>query len=115
MLTEIVQVFELLSNLIPPLPGFSRQNWQSTIRDYVTSHPEYSDLHPWNGRETADITYEDQDGALTRLLIDKGYLASEIWDGALVNYYIEVKTSTMACETPFYLSKHQYKMVSSAS
>ncbi|OQV07282.1 hypothetical protein CLAIMM_11737 [Cladophialophora immunda] len=104
-------VFELLSHLNPSLPGFSRENWQSTIRSYVTSHPEYSTLHPWNGIETADITYADHDSTLTNLLIDKGYLASDTWAGARLQYYIEVKTTTGACETPFYMSKRQYKMM----
>jgi hypothetical protein len=109
---QITQVFELLSHLNPSLPGFSRTNWQSTIRSYVTSHPEYSNLHSWNGRETADITYADHNSTLTNLLIDKGYLSSDTWAGAKLRYYIEVKTTMGACETPFYMSKHQYKMVS---
>ena len=105
------QVFELLSRLNPELPGFSRANWQSTIRSYATSHPEYSDMDPWNGRETADITYTDGGGALASLLIDKGYLDAGIWAGARLTFFIEVKTTTGPCETPFYMSKKQYKMV----
>jgi hypothetical protein len=72
-------------------------------------------LHPWNGKETADITYADHDSTLTNLLIDKGYLASDTWAGARSQYYIEVKTTMGACETPFYMSKNQYKMVSDTS
>ena len=102
----------MLSHLEPSLPGFSRSNWQSTIRSYVTSHPEYSNLSSWNGRETSDITYEDHDGTLTRLLIDNGYLTSEVTDGELPNYYIEVKTTVRSCEMPFYMSRNQYRMVS---
>jgi hypothetical protein len=112
---QIAQVFELLSHLTPSLPGFSRANWRSTIRSYVTSHPEYSNLHPWNGIETADIMYADHDSTLTNLLIDNGYLASDTWAGARLQYYIEVKTTTGACDTPFYMSKRQYKMVSDTS
>ena len=101
----------MLSRLNPELPGFSRVNWQSTIREYVTSHPDYSNLTPWNGRETADITYDDVDGVLTNLLIDKGYLAANIWAGAKLKYFIEVKTTTGPCSTPFFMSKHQYERV----
>ena len=72
-------------------------------------------MHPWNGIETADITYADHDSTLTNLLIDKGYLASDTWAGARLQYYIEVKTTMGACETPFYMSKRQYKMVGDTS
>jgi hypothetical protein len=101
----------MLSQLNPELPGFSRANWQSNIRSYAARHPEYSDLQSWNGRETADITYNDVDGALTTLLIDKGYLASELWADARLQYFIEVKTTTGACRTPFFMSKYQYQRV----
>jgi len=53
-------------------------------------------MRPWNGRETADITDADYDRKLTNLLIDKGYLASDIWAGARLQYYIEVKTNDRA-------------------
>ncbi|KZF20943.1 hypothetical protein L228DRAFT_223072 [Xylona heveae TC161] len=103
-------VFELLSCLNPPLQGWSRENWQSTIRRYVTIHPEYADMHDWNGRETADITYNDTAGELTAMLADCGYLEyDDDWQNASPKYYIEVKTTTGPCHTPFYMSKHQYK------
>lgn len=62
-----VQVFELLSQL----PGFTRENWQSTIRRYVTVHPEYQDIEPWVGAETSDMVYDDSKGALTELSLAK--------------------------------------------
>jgi hypothetical protein len=95
------------------LPGFSRANWQSTIRHYVSRHPEYSDLQvPWTGTETSDIVYDDTSGAFTRLLIDKGYLDAGVWTDATPRYYVEVKATTSAsCSTRFFMSKAQYRMV----
>ncbi|EPE09773.1 ino80 chromatin remodeling complex protein [Ophiostoma piceae UAMH 11346] len=109
-------VFELLSRLESPLPGFSRRNWQSTIRDYAQQHATYADMAAWSGRETADITYEDVDGALTALLIEKGYLSSEVWSDARPRYYIEVKTTVNAAvETPFFMSNNQYTRMQDCS
>lgn len=105
-------MFEVLSRLNPTLPGFSRDNWESTIRKYVRLHGDYADMEPWNGRETADITYTDSGGVFTSLLIDKGYLRSEIWAGRRPKYYLEVKSTTSTWETPFYMSKFQYERVS---
>ncbi|KAK3367905.1 hypothetical protein B0H63DRAFT_489977 [Podospora didyma] len=101
-------VFELLSHLESSLPGFSRANWQSTIRNYVTRHPEYADIASWNGRETADIMYNDDTGAFTDFLVDKGYLDPEVWAGAKLKYFFEIKTTTGTCRTPFFMSNHQY-------
>ncbi|KAI1262212.1 hypothetical protein F5Y18DRAFT_398949 [Xylariaceae sp. FL1019] len=107
-------VFELLSHLYggQSLPSFNRTNWQSTIRRYVTLHAEYADMEPWQGRETSDITYSDVQGVLTEELINKGYLARNLWEGKRPSYYIEVKATTSSCETPFYVSKAQYQRVS---
>ncbi|KAH9997392.1 hypothetical protein F4779DRAFT_606565 [Xylariaceae sp. FL0662B] len=102
-------VFELLCHMNPRLPFFSRALWQSTIRKYVTVHPDYADMRPWNGRETADIIYTDSDGILTTAFIKNRYLDEKIWKGRKPTYYIEVKTTTGPCQTPFYMSKHQYK------
>ena len=66
----------------------------------------------WSGRETADITYNDESGVLTGILIDNGYLSAETWTGARVDYLIEVKTTTGPCRMPFFMSKHQYRRVS---
>lgn len=107
----MLQVFEMLSRVTPGLPGFSRANWQSTIRRYVTCHPEYSDMAPWNGGETADIVYSD-DGTLTRVFVDNGNLDAETWADARPRYFIEVKATTGPCETPFFMGKYQYARVS---
>ncbi|CAH0025380.1 unnamed protein product [Clonostachys rhizophaga] len=101
-------VFELLSAL--QLPGWSRGNWQSTIRKYVTGHPDYHDMRPWYQRETADIVYPDVQGEFTTLLIDNGYLGEE-WRAARPKYLLEVKTSTGPLATPFYMSKNQYQLM----
>ncbi|KAL5334193.1 hypothetical protein BJX70DRAFT_378796 [Aspergillus crustosus] len=107
-------VFEILSHLDPPLPGFTRRNWQSTIRRLVNVHPDYRDLDPWDGRETADITYSDAGGVLTSLLIEKGYLVSR-WTDVTPRYYIEVKSTTSSWETPFYMSNSQYERMKDMS
>ncbi|KAI9372834.1 hypothetical protein BJX61DRAFT_542344 [Aspergillus egyptiacus] len=106
-------VFELLSRLT--LPDFSRDNWKSTIRHYVRVHDEYSDLAPWDGRETADMLYTDSAGLFTALLIEKGYLPAETWEGRRPTYYLEVKATTGSWETPFYMSKSQYQRMQNPS
>lgn len=101
-------VYELFNSLHPSLPYWDVSNWQSTIR-HVTIHPDYTDLHPWTGRETSDFVYDDTEGALTALLIDSGYISSEEWWDSRPRYFIEVKTTTGSCEVPFYMSKNQYQ------
>ncbi|KAF5228970.1 hypothetical protein FANTH_14368 [Fusarium anthophilum] len=102
-------VFELLSCL--DLPNWNRSNWQSTIRSYVTIHPDYVDLQAWRGRETADLVYVDAEGHLTNTLIGCGYLDHDEWLGARPKYYIEVKTTTGPCSTAFYMSGKQYQLM----
>ena len=103
------QVFEVLSN--QELPNWSWTNWQSTIRHYVTVHQDYTFLQPWRQSETADIVYHDVESKLTGILVDKGYV-DEWWLGATPKYFIEVKTTTGSCSTPFYMSWRQYQLVS---
>lgn len=69
-------------------------------------------MDPWNGRETADLVYNDTEGDLTALLVENGYLDPSRWHTARPNYFIEVKTTTGPLETPFYMSKYQYRRVS---
>ncbi|RSL50813.1 hypothetical protein CEP53_008668 [Fusarium sp. AF-6] len=104
-------VFELLKNLSPELPGFSLANWRSTIRSYVSVHPDYTDIQPWNHRETSDLEYDDSEGALTELMIDNGYLERDVWENKKPKYYLEVKTTTGPCGAPFYMSKSQYRLM----
>ncbi|KAF4468849.1 ATPase-like ATP-binding domain [Fusarium albosuccineum] len=101
-------VFELLSKL--ELPNWDRGNWQSTIRKYVTIHPDYLGMTAWNRKETADLVYLDTAGSFTDTLIDCGCLGDE-WYGARPKYYIEVKTTTGPCGTPFYMSGNQYQLM----
>ncbi|KAL5608429.1 hypothetical protein FOBRF1_008926 [Fusarium oxysporum] len=102
-------VFELLSCL--NLPNWNRANWQSTIRSYVTIHPDYTNLQAWRGNETADLVYIDAEGHLTNTLIGCGYLGHDEWHGARPRYYIEVKTTTGPCSTAFYMSGKQYQLM----
>jgi hypothetical protein len=94
------------------LPTFTRSNWKSTIRKEVRIHGKYSDMEPWNGAETADLTYHDTEGNFTRLLIGNGYLPSATWQQARPKYYLEVKTTTKECNTRFFVSGSQYQRVS---
>ncbi|RHZ43626.1 uncharacterized protein CDV56_101060 [Aspergillus thermomutatus] len=106
-------VFELLSS--SDLPGFNRGNWRSNIRRHVSVHPDYHDLAPWSGVETADLVYRDTRSTLTTILIDAGYLSHARWCGANPTYYIEVKTTTGECDSAFFMSKSQYRRRGSAS
>jgi len=69
-------------------------------------------MEDWNGRETADIVYDDHAGVFTEFLIDKGYLAPQTWRGCKPQYYVEVKSTTGPCGLPFFMSKYQYRRVS---
>ncbi|KAF5006291.1 hypothetical protein FDECE_7322 [Fusarium decemcellulare] len=104
-------VFELLKNLRPGLPGFSQGNWQSSIRRYVSVHPEYTDIGHWGHKETSDLIYDDAGGVLTELLIDNGYLERNVWEHKRPSYHLEVKTTTGPCGVPFYMSKNQYRLM----
>ncbi|KAG9497442.1 hypothetical protein J7337_010303 [Fusarium musae] len=100
-------VFELLSTLPNALPGWSRDNWQSTVRHHASIHPDYNSLGNWYGTEQGDLFFDDVTGTFTSFLIDKGYL-EDSWRKERPEYYIEVKTTTSArLDTPFYMSKHQ--------
>jgi hypothetical protein len=94
------------------LPGFSRDNWQSTIRHYVTCCAEHSDIEPWSGQETSDIVYNDTHGSLTTWLVRNGYLAFVPWINARPKYYLEVKTTARECGEKFFMSGNQYDRVS---
>ncbi|KAF3059432.1 hypothetical protein GL218_05145 [Daldinia childiae] len=107
-------VYELLSSMSPALRGFSRANWTSTIRKYVTVHPDYADMGSWSGIETSDLEYKDDNNKLTEVLISKGLLPS-IWRGSRPKYYIEVKTTPGGRDTPFYMSDAQYHKMESLS
>jgi hypothetical protein len=93
--------------------AFTLANWESKIREYAKVHHKYTEMRAWPGKmETSDITYDDKKGIFTRFLREKGYLQSEIWNNATPKYYLEVKTTTKGCDTRFFVSKAQYKLVS---
>lgn len=74
-------------------------------------HPDYADMPRWSGRETSDIVYSDEQGVLTAWLIERGYLNQTRWIGKKPHYYIEVKTTTDQCATPFFVSSNQLERV----
>ncbi|EHK18343.1 uncharacterized protein TRIVIDRAFT_47475 [Trichoderma virens Gv29-8] len=104
-------VFELLKACNPSLPNFGVDNWKSRIRSYARKHPEYATMEPWHGIETSDLVYHDSMGAFTKLLIDKCYFDASTWGNRRPKYHFEVKTTASSCETRFFVSKKQYKMV----
>ncbi|KAL7941030.1 hypothetical protein V8C42DRAFT_335914 [Trichoderma barbatum] len=104
-------VFELLKACNPSLSNFDIDNWKSTIRSYVKQHPEYAAIQPWSGRETSDLVYHDSMGVFTKLLIDKCYFDASTWENRRPIYHFEVKTTTSSCDTRFFVSKNQYKML----
>jgi hypothetical protein len=59
----------------------------------------------------ANRTINDYHGALTGLLIEKGYLRSSLWSGRPPTYYIEVNTTAASLDTQFYCSQHQYELM----
>lgn len=93
------------------LPGFDMNSWQSTIRDEVRIHQNYRDLTAFQGRETSDIVYNDTKSTLTGILCQAHYLNEQMWAGRNPKYFIEVKTTTEACEHAFYVSAAQLKRV----
>ena len=99
-------MYELLNKL--EIPDFGIDNWQSTIRHRAAVHDRYRNLTRWRGSETADIVYNDSEGALTRLLIEKGYLIGPAWSGCSPKFFIEVKTTTGCLDTAFFCSQPQY-------
>ncbi|PKK48916.1 hypothetical protein CI102_6559 [Trichoderma harzianum] len=104
-------VFELLKACNPSLPDFGIDNWKSKIRSYAKKHPEYASMLPWYGRETSDLVYHDKMGTFTKLLIDNCYFDASTWEHRRPTYHFEVKTTVSSCETRFFVSKNQYKMV----
>lgn len=96
-------------------PAFNEYiHWTSTLR-------EYAGLPPYHYREATDITFPDSDGHLSRLLLSwspetivPGWLVIAAMPGSMVRptFWLEVKTTAGVCETPFYVSSAQYRLVS---
>lgn len=68
-------------------------------------------MQPWHGLETSDLVYHDSMGTFTKLLIDECYFDASIWKDRRPTYHFEVKTTVSSCDTRFFVSKKQYKMV----
>ena len=100
-------VFELLKS---HLPSFAEDNWTSGLRQYARAHPDYANISDYTAREKSDITYDDSEGSLTQLFLDKGLAEVASWLAAPPKYYLEVKTTTEEYYAPFYISKGQYKL-----
>jgi hypothetical protein len=115
-----MQAFEKL--LAAGLPGFSRDNWLSTIRHEAKVHQRYLDMSdkspdlPADSRaEPADIVYADPNGDFAKFLTTQDCVGVKNWLQDPPNpkrkYFIEVKTTTRSCETTFYMSKGQHSRV----
>jgi hypothetical protein len=80
-------------------------------------HERYRDLPGVPGPETADLVYADESGDLTWELIVHGYFgetetaAATMLQGRRPTYFIEVKTTTVGCEMPFFCSQNQVDMM----
>jgi hypothetical protein len=100
------------------LNDFTLDNWRSTIRGEINDIPGYRHITNWKGRETADIVYEDCDSKLTEWLdynCTGSYPAYDYerdFAEQPIEYYFEVKSTTGACGSRFFLSAGQYKRVS---
>jgi hypothetical protein len=55
--------------------------------------------------------YNDTDGVLTHLLIDRGYLSSPAWYDKRPKYYIEVKATTGFWNTRFFVTQNQFNLM----
>lgn len=76
-------------------------------------HASYTNLGAWSGSETADIVYHDTEGAFTRHLIAGGWLHQQFGQERRPKYNIEVKATTGATETPFFVSQNQWDLMES--
>jgi hypothetical protein len=96
---------------------FSIDNWQSSIRHYVSELPEYANEPTWRGREISDIMYEGNCSRLMDILRQNTTFAYPPWleagvtTPAAVRYHIEVKTTSGPCSTPFFMSGNQYRLM----
>ena len=96
----------------------SWRTWRSTIRGELALHAHYAAMANWSGRETADIVYTDISGKMTRWLrrVCTGGFPDQIakkhdFAECPIEYYLEVKSTTGACGSRFFLSSGQYKLV----
>ncbi|TLD20697.1 hypothetical protein PspLS_08606, partial [Pyricularia sp. CBS 133598] len=107
-------VFELLSGLNPPLPGWNWEVWTSQIRELANVHRDYTDLQSAE-EGTSDFVYEDSKGYLTKVLINWNYLDRDSWKSARPVYHIEAKGTTSQWDEDFHISKPQYDQLQEKS
>jgi hypothetical protein len=89
------------------------QHWTSGLR-------RLSKILPYGKAEITDLEYQDDTGCFSRLLRTwtdgeiPNWLEEACMPGTITrpNYWLEVKTTPGKCETVFFVSKHQYDLVS---
>lgn len=94
---------------------FTLDNWQSSIRHNVRALHEYRDMQPWTGREVSDIMYLGDCNQLRQFLRQHSSNPYPPWIDATtptpLQYHIEVKTTPGPCNTPFFMSQNQYRLM----
>ena len=115
-------------------------NWQSTIRHFVSAHSVYAAITEWHGTETADITYFDHTNRLESTLtanvlgdVFPDWLPTWLKDECRckegdsscpsrscpiretavepLKWLFEVKATTGPCETDLFMTPGQYERV----
>ena len=96
------------------LPDFEENtHWTSKMRTY-------GGFGTYDSPEVTDLTYPDTQGLLSKLIFDRAeegsvpdwLRAANIRGSRGPKYFLEVKTTTGALETPFIISRNQFKIVS---
>ncbi|KAK4203355.1 hypothetical protein QBC40DRAFT_316979 [Triangularia verruculosa] len=94
------------------LPKWSYHNWTSGLRSWKG---EYPDFDGWE-RDHADFTYDDIHGRMRQVLSIHGAQILPHWQREFfpwgqrgARYHIEVKSTPLNCETPFFISKDQVR------
>jgi hypothetical protein len=90
-------------------------HWTSKLR-------RYANIPSYNNAEVTDLEYQDRNGYLSRLL--RSWTNGDVPDWleqacirgntTWPKYWLEVKTTTGSCETPFFITTHQHQLVSSS-
>ncbi|RMZ80647.1 hypothetical protein DV738_g2630, partial [Chaetothyriales sp. CBS 135597] len=107
-------VFERLCGL-GITPAFTTAIWRSRIRHHISSLDEYKGLEAFQGREEADIMCLDTSGKVAKFITQNTSHPAPGWlsnaSGRQIEYLIEVKATSRRCETPFFVSGHQYDLM----
>ena len=89
------------------------EHWTSKLR-------RHANLSPYGKAEDTDLEYQDSTGCFSRLLRTwtdgevPNWLEEACMPGTTTRpkYWLEVKTTPGNCETVFFVSAHQYELVS---